>query len=212
MKIGILGSGNVAQVLGSGYLAKGHEVMLGTRDASKLAEWLKNGGERAYVGSFADAAKFGEIVFLSVHATAIDAVIELSGKTNFNGKTVIDLSNPMDFSDGVPPKFTATVGNSLGERVQRVLPEANVVKAFNSIGVAVMTDPKFGAETATHFIAGNSDEAKAEATKLIEELGWEVLDLGGIDQSFFLEALASLWVNYAFKTNNWNQAFKLLSR
>ena len=212
MRIGILGSGNVAQVLGSGYLAKGYEVKLGTRDASKLAEWLKNTGEEATVGSFNDAAKFGEIVFLSVHATAIDVVIELAGKDNFNGKTVIDLSNPMDFSDGVPPRFTATVGNSLGEKIQRALPDANVVKAFNSIGVAVMTEPKFGSETATHFIAGDNDVAKTQATKLIEEFGWDVIDLGGIEQSFFLEALASLWVNYAFKTNNWNQAFKLLSR
>ncbi len=212
MKIGILGSGNVAQVLGSGYLGKGHEVMLGTRDASKLAEWLKNAGASASVGTFEDAAKFGEIVFLSVHANAIDAVIELAGKDHFNGKILIDLSNPMDFADGVPPKFTATVGNSLGERVQRILPDANVVKAFNSIGIAVMTAPKFGAETATHFIAGDNDVAKAQATKLIEEFGWDVIDVGGIEQSFFLEALASLWVNYAFKTNSWNQAFKLLKR
>lgn len=212
MKIGILGSGNVAQVLGSGYLAKGHEVMLGTRDAAKLAEWLKNAASNASVGSFADAAKFGEVVFLSVNATALDAAIELAGKGSFEGKTVIDLSNPMDFSDGVPPKFTATLGNSLGERVQRALPGANVVKAFNSIGVAVMTDPKFGNETATHFIAGDNENAKAEATGLIKEFGWDVIDLGGIEQSFFLEALASLWVNYAFKTNSWNQAFRLLKR
>lgn len=212
MKIGILGSGSVAQVLGNGYLAKGHEVMLGTRDASKLAEWLTNANEKASVGSFEDAAKFGEIVFLSVHATAMESAIKIAGKENFAGKTVIDLSNPMDFSDCLPPKFTATVGNSLGEKVQSVLPDANVVKAFNSIGVAVMTDPKFGHETATHFIAGNSDAAKAEATKLIAEFGWDVIDVGGIEQSFFLEALASLWVNYAFKTNSWNQAFKLLKR
>lgn len=212
MKIGILGSGNVGQVLGSGYLARGHEVMLGTRDASKLAEWLARSGKNASVGSFADAARFGDIVFLSVHATALDRAIDLAGKDNFSGKTVIDLSNPMDFSGGVPPKFTATLGNSLGEQVQRSLPDANVVKAFNSIGVAVMTDPKFGGETATHFIAGDNDVAKAEATKLIEEFGWDVLDVGGIEQSFFLEALASLWVNYAFRTNSWNQAFKLLKR
>jgi hypothetical protein len=212
MKIGILGSGNVAQVLGSGYLTKGYEVMLGTRDVSKLAEWLKNAAPKASVGTFADAAKFGDVVFLSVHATAIDAAIALAGEENFNGKTVIDLSNPMDFTGGVPPRFTATVGNSLGEKVQRALPDANVVKAFNSIGVAVMTDPMFGGEAATHFIAGDNDEAKAEATNLIEEFGWDVVDLGGIEQSFFLEALASLWVNYAFKTNSWNQAFKLLKR
>ncbi len=212
MKIGIIGSGSVAQTLGSGYLSKGFEVMLGTRDPSKLAAWLADGGERASVGSFAEAAAFGDVVFLSVKAEAIESAIRLAGADNLRSKTVIDLSNPMDFSDGIPPRFTATVGSSLGEQVQRLLPEANVVKAFNSIGVAVMTDPTFNGETATHFIAGDSDAAKAEATKLIEEFGWDVVDLGGIDQSFFLEALASLWVNYALKTNNWNMAFRLLRR
>jgi hypothetical protein len=212
MKIGIIGSGSVAQTLGTGFVEKGHEVMLGTRDASKLAAWQAQAGDKASVGTFSHAATFGEVIFLSVAATALDPAIELAGADSFAGKTVIDLSNPMDFSGGIPPKFTATVGNSLGEKVQRALPEANVVKAFNSIGVAVMTDPDFSGETATHFIAGNSEAAKAEATALIEEFGWDVVDLGGIEQSFFLEALASLWVNYAFKTNNWNQAFRLLRR
>jgi predicted dinucleotide-binding enzyme len=212
MKIGIIGSGSVAQTLGSGYVGRGHDVMLGTRDASKLAAWLAESGDKASVGTFADAAKFGEVIFLSVAATALDPAIELAGADNFAGKTVIDLSNPMDFSDGIPPKFTATVGNSLGEKVQRALAAANVVKAFNSIGVAVMTDPDFEGETATHFIAGDSETAKAEAAALIEEFGWDVVDVGGIEQSFFLEALASLWVNYAFKTNTWNMAFRLLRR
>jgi predicted dinucleotide-binding enzyme len=212
MKIGIIGSGGVARVLGSGYLEKGHEVMLGSRDVAKLADWLEASGERASAGSFADAARFGDIVFLCVHADALQAAIDLAGVHNLRGKTVIDPSNPMDFSNGVPPKFTATVGNSLGEQVQRALPEANVVKAFNSIGSAVMTDPFFDGEAATHLIAGNSDEAKAEVAVLIREFGWEVEDLGGIDQSFFLEALASLWINHAFKTGKWTQAFKLLKR
>lgn len=212
MKIGIIGSGSVAQTLGSGYLAKGYEVRLGTRDTSKLDEWLAATGERASVGSFSDAAAFGQVLFLSVAATALDSAIDLAGIGNFTGKTLIDLTNPMDFSDGIPPKFTATVGNSLGEHVQRLLPDANVVKAFNSIGVAVMTEPIFDGLAATHFIAGDSDSAKTEATELIAEFGWDVIDVGGIDQSFFLEALASLWVNYAFKTGSWDQAFRLLRR
>ena len=211
-KIGILGSGGVAQVLGSGYLAKGHDVRLGTRDPAKLLDWLESAGANASVGSFSDAAAYGEVVFLSVAPDAIHTAIELAGTVNFEGKTVIDLTNPLDFSNGIPPGFTASVGNSLGEQVQNALPNANVVKAFNTIGVAVMTDPVFDGETATHFIAGNSETGKAEATELIKEFGWDVVDVGGIDQSFFLEALASLWVNYAFKTNNWSQAFKLLKR
>lgn len=212
MRIGIIGSGGVAQVLGSGYLEKGHEVMLGTRDVSKLDEWLAAAGNGASVGSFADAAAYGDVVFLSVAAAALSSAIGLAEADNFTGKTVIDLTNPMDFSDGVPPRFTATVGNSLGEQVQRMLPASNVVKAFNSIGVAVMTDPMFDGQAATHFIAGDSEAAKLEATELIREFGWDVVDVGGIDQSFFLEALASLWVNYALKTGSWNQAFRLLRR
>lgn len=212
MKIGILGSGNVARVLGSGYVAKGHDVMLGSRDAAKLKDWVESEGGNASAGSFAEAAAFGDVVFISVNATALTSAIDLAGKSNFAGKTVIDLSNPMDFSNGVPPKFTATVGNSLGELVQRELPGSNVVKAFNSVGVAVMTDPDFNGEAATHFIAGNDEAAKLEAAGLIMEFGWEVIDVGGIEQAFFLEALASLWVNYALKTGHWTQAFKLLTR
>jgi predicted dinucleotide-binding enzyme len=212
MKIGIIGSGSVAQTLGSGFLAKGHEVMLGTRDPSKLGAWRAEAGDAASVGSFAEAAAFGEIVFLSVPSAAISSALDLAGKANLDGKVVIDLTNPMDFSEGVPPRFTATVGDSLGEQVQRALPNAHVVKAFNSIGVAVMTDPVFDGEVATHFIAGNDDAAKTKAATLIQEFGWDVEDVGGIEQAFFLEALASLWVNYALRTNHWTQAFKLLKR
>jgi 8-hydroxy-5-deazaflavin:NADPH oxidoreductase len=212
VKIGIIGAGGVAQTLGEGYAGKGHQVMLGTRDTSKLASWLSAVGHNVSAGSFSDAAEFGEIVFLSVAAQALPSAVELAGPERLAGKTVIDVSNPMDFSTGTPPRFTATVGNSLGEQVQRMLPQSHVVKAFNTIGVVVMTDPIFDGEAATHFIAGNSDAAKAEATALIREFGWEVEDVGGIEQSFFLEALASLWVNYALRTNHWTQAFKLLKR
>ena len=212
MKIGIVGSGGVAQTLANAYLEKGYEVKLGTRNSEKLAEWLKNAGENASVGSFAEAAEFGDVIFISVLGEAALNAISLAGAENFKSKTVIDLTNPLDFSGGVPPKFTATLGNSLGEQIQKALPEANVVKAFNSIGASIMVDPKFGDETATLFIAGNDENAKAETEKLAKEFGWEVEDLGGIEQAFFLEAFASMWINYAFKHNQWMQAFKLLKR
>lgn len=212
MKIGIIGSGGVARTLGGGYLGTGHEVMLGTRDTAILDEWLENAGGSASVGSFSDAAAFGDVIFLSVSGSAVHSALALAGADNFLGKTVIDVSNPMDFSRGVPPRFTATVGNSLGEQVQRALPAANVVKAFNTMAAAVMTDAAFNAGSATHFIAGDDDGAKAEAASLIKEFGWEVVDLGGIDQAFFLEAFASLYVNYAFRSGHWNMAIKLLKR
>ena len=212
MKLGIIGSGSVAQTLGSAYLQKGYEVKLGTRSAEKLAEWLEKAGENASVGSFAEAAEFGEVVFISTLGEAAIHAIELAGAENFRGKTVIDLTNPLDFSGGVPPKFTATIGDSLGEQIQNALPAAHVVKAFNTIGAGVMIDPKFGDDTATLFIAGNSESAKTETTKLVREFGWDVEDLGGIEQSFFLEAFASLWINYGFKHNHWTHAFKFLKR
>lgn len=212
MKIGIIGSGGVAQTLANAYLQKGYQVKLGTRNAEKLDDWLEKAGENASVGSFAEAAQFGEAVFISVLGEAALNAIELAGAENLEGKTVIDLTNPLDFSGGVPPRFTATVGNSLGEQIQNALPGSNVVKAFNTIGAAIMVDPKFGDQTATLFIAGNDENAKGETKKLAEEFGWEVEDLGGIEQAFFLEAFASMWINYAFKHNRWMQAFKLLKR
>ncbi|HSK72672.1 MAG TPA: NAD(P)-binding domain-containing protein, partial [Pyrinomonadaceae bacterium] len=199
MKIGIIGSGGVAQTLAKGYLDKGYEVKLGTRNAEKLAEWLENAGKNASVGSFAEAAEFGDAVFVSVAGEAAVNAVNLAGAENLKGKSVIDLTNPLDFSQGVPPRFTATLGDSLGEQIQNALPEANVVKAFNTISAAIMVDPKFGDQTATLFIAGNDENAKAETVRLAQEFGWDVEDLGSIEQAFFLEAFASLWVNYAFK-------------
>ncbi|MBA2736852.1 MAG: NAD(P)-binding domain-containing protein [Pyrinomonadaceae bacterium] len=212
MKIGIIGSGGVAQTLAGGYLAKGYEVKLGTRNAEKLSEWKENAGENASVGSFAEAAQFGDAVFLSVIGEAALDAVKLADAENLQGKTLIDLTNPLDFSKGVPPKFTATVGNSLGEQIQNALPAANVVKAFNTISAAIMIDPQFGDDTATLFIAGNDEKAKEETTQLAKEFGWSVEDLGGIEQAFFLEAFASLYINYAFKNNHWTHAFKFLKR
>jgi len=212
MKIGFIGSGAVAQTLAAGFLKKGHRVMLGTRDTSKLSGWLAGAGENASTGSFADAATFGDVVFLSVNQNSITSAIDLAGKDNLVGKAVVDLTNPIDFSKGVPPGFTVTFGNSLGEALQRSLPESKVVKAFNSMGANIMTDPMFDGVAGTHFIAGNDEPAKAVVRKLAEEFGWEVLDAGDISQAFFLEALASLWVNYSIKSGQREQAFKLLTR
>jgi 8-hydroxy-5-deazaflavin:NADPH oxidoreductase len=212
MKIGIIGSGDVAQTLANGFLGKGYAVKLGTRSPEKLSEWLENAGENASVGTFAEAAEFGEIIFICASGANALSAIELAGAENFKGKTVVDVTNPLDFSQGLPPRFTATVGNSNGEQLQNALPEARVVKAFNTINRTTMIDPHFGDETATQFIAGNDAEAKAQVTKLAEEFGWNVEDLGGIEQAFFLEAFASMWVNYAFKNNSWTHAFKFLKK
>jgi len=212
MKIGFIGSGAVAKVLAAGFAEKGYEVKIGSRDTSKLADWLASLAQNVSAGTFAEAAEFGDVVFLSVNFANTRSALELAGKERLNGKIVVDLSNPMDFSKGIPPAFAVSYGNSLGEQVQAALPDSHVVKAFNSMGANVMTSPIFGGETATHFIAGNDEGAKSSVKQLAEEFGWEVLDAGDIGQSFFLEALASLWVNYSIKSGQREQAFKLLSR
>lgn len=212
MNIGIIGSGIVAKTLAAGFADKGHYVVVGTRSPGKLSEWLATAGPNVTEGSFANAVRHGEVVIISVNAENTNSAIEIAGRDEFKGKVVIDVSNPMDFSQGIPPRFTATVGNSLGEKVQRELPEAFVVKAFNSMGFSVMTEPLFNGEAGTHFIAGNDDDAKSKVAGLLLEFGWEVVDVGEIDQAFFLEALASLWVNFSIKSGQREQAFKLLTR
>lgn len=160
MNIGILGSGAVGQQLGLGFVRLGHDVKIGTRDAGKLSDWLKQIGQRGSAGSFEDAAKFGEIVVLCTLWEGTESAINLAGKKNFSGKVMIDVTNPLDFSQGLPPKFVATVGSSEGEQVQRWLPDAKVVKAFNTIGNAIMCNPKRAEGVPDLFIAGDDDAAK----------------------------------------------------
>lgn len=212
MKLGFIGSGAVAKKLADAFLEKGYEIKLGSRTPEKLNEWIENAGENAFAGDFSEAANFGDIVFFCVPGGSIDEAIEVTNAENLKNKILIDVTNPMDFSEGIPPKFTATFGNSLGERIQRKLPETNVVKAFSSMGLEVMPDPVYGEDTATMLIAGNDENAKSEAKKLAEGFGWEVEDLGGIEQSFLLEAFANLWVNYGLKHKTKTHAFKLLKR
>lgn len=212
MKIGFIGSGQVAQALGSAFAANGHQVMLGSRNVEKLADWKASAGNNAAAGPFEEAAKFADVAVLSVNYNNINSALELAGPADLAGKVLIDVTNPMDFSKGVPPAFTASYGDSLGERVQAAVPDAFVVKAFNTMGANVMTEPNFGGIAATHFIAGNDERAKAQVAELAGEFGWEVVDAGDIGQSFYLEALASLWVNSAIRTGHREQAFKLLTR
>lgn len=212
MKIGILGSGNVAKVLGNGLLEKGHQVKLGSRTPEKLNEWLEKAKNNASIGTFSEVAEFGEVIFLCTLGNAVQDAITLSGIEKFSNKVIIDVTNPLDFSQGVPPKFTATVGNSLGEEIQRLIPEAHVVKAFNTISVNIMVNPKLEEGTPTLLISGNNSEAKKTVTTIAEDFGWEVEDLGGIEQAFLIEAQAMLWISYGFKNNHWTHAFKLLKK
>jgi 8-hydroxy-5-deazaflavin:NADPH oxidoreductase len=211
MNVGILGSGVVAQQLGLGFGQLGHAVKLGTRDASKLKEWQSGAGPKASVGSFQEAAAFGELVVLATLGTAAENAIRLAGPENFAGKVVIDTTNPLDFSHGMPPRLAASAGDSLGERVQKWLPKARVVKAFNTINAHIMCKARREQGVPDLFIAGNDESAKKTVSQFAGKWGWgQVIDLGGIEQAYLLEAFAMLWIAYGAKHNNWTHAFKLL--
>lgn len=209
MNIGILGSGDVGQALGRGLARHGHTVMLGTRDASKLADWQKE--TRAKVGSFQDAARFGEIVILALHGAGAEAALELAGPSSFDGKVVIDATNPLDFSNGMPPGLFVGTTDSLGERIQRKLPRAHVVKCWNTVTNSQMIDPKFEQGVPPMWIAGDDAQAKKQVEALLREVGWpSVQDAGGIDGARWLEALVPLWVRVGAPVDMWTHAFMVV--
>jgi 8-hydroxy-5-deazaflavin:NADPH oxidoreductase len=213
MKVGILGSGAVGQALGKGFADAGHDVKMGTRDATqeKIKTWVSKTGSRASAGSYSDAASFGELLVLSTPWSGTEQAISLSEKKNFAGKTVIDVTNPLDFSAGTP-KLALGHTDSGGEQVQRWLAGAHVVKAFNIIGAPFMVNPHFPGGPPDMFICGDDTTAKQKVTEILTTFGWSTLDIGGIEGARYLEPLAMVWVVYGFKTNTWSHAFKLLRK
>jgi len=211
MRIGVLGSGDVAQVLASGFLKHGHVVTVGTRDHSKLSDWAKsNSGGR--VGSFADAARFGEVLVLAVKGSAAAEVLRLAGADALAGKPVIDATNPIADAppvNGVLEFFTGP-DESLMERLQREFPQARLVKGFNSVGSGRMVDPAFKTGRPTMFICGNDDGAKRTVGGLISELGWDIADMGMAESARAIEPLCMLWCIPGFLRNEWTHAFALL--
>lgn len=210
MNVGILGSGVVAQALGAGFLKHGHAVLLGTRDATKLRDW-RSAHPGARVGSFADAAKFGDAVVLAVKGTAALDVLGLAGPA-LAGKTVIDTTNPIA---AAPPvngvlKFFTSLDESLMERLQKAHPDVRLVKAFNSVGNAKMVDPGYPGGAPTMFICGHDAEAKRTVTGILDQFGWETLDLGGVEAARAIEPLCMLWCIPGFLRNEWTHAFKVL--
>lgn len=208
MNVGILGSGDVAQSLGTGFLKHGHSVMLGTRDPAKLAQWQAANPE-AQVGSFEAAARFAELAILATLGSAVADVLQLAGTANFDGKTVIDATNPLRFDES-GPHLSIGFDDSQGEQVQRLLPNAHVVKAFNIVGHDDMVDPQFDGGPPTMLIAGNDEGAKKTVTSILESFGWDVADLGGIEASRYLEPICLAWVLYAIRNGSRHHAFKLL--
>lgn len=214
MKIGILGSGIVGQTLGSGFIKYGHQVKIGTSNTSKLSDWLKSAGSNASAGSFDEAAKFGDLILLSVKGTAAIAVLEKAGKQNLINKTIIDTTNPI--ADAAPVngvlKFFTNQNNSLMEQLQNKYPESNFVKAFSCVGSALMVNPDFNGSKPTMFIAGNSDSAKNQVKDILNTFGWDVEDMGKAEAARAIEPLCILWCIPGFLKNKWMHAFKLLKK
>lgn len=217
MNIGVLGTGDVGKVLAAGFRAAGHDVTIGTRDpaSGKLADWLARAGRDVQVGTFRQAAEFGEVVVFSIGWAHARAVIDLANPASFRGKVVLDTSNPLAWEQpGRPPVLALGHLDSAGEQVQRWLPEAQVVKWFNIVGTSHMVKPDFGGDKPDMFICGNDATAKATASELTQQLGWPpAIDLGDIGKSRYLEPLAMVWVTHLFNAGfNPNHAFKLLRK
>lgn len=212
-KVGIIGSGDVGIKLADSFHATGHDVMIGSRDPKqeKLVSWAKAHNGRAQTGTFEQTAAFGDILVIATAWTGVENAIRLANPHNFSGKTVIDVTNPLDFSKGSPSLAIGTT-DSAGERIQRLLPDANVVKAFNIVGNPHMFKPQFDCGPPTMFICGNNAESKKMLISILEKFGWESVDLGGIEESRLLEPLAMVWIRHYINTGSGNHAFKLLTK
>ncbi|HTO96619.1 MAG TPA: NAD(P)-binding domain-containing protein [Myxococcales bacterium] len=211
MKVAILGTGDVGKALGRGFLSRGHEVRMGSRDArnEKALAWAKQGGGKASVGTFEEAARFGELAVLATNWMGTENALKLAGARNLAGKVVMDATNPLDFSSG-KPRLAVNGNDSAGERVQKWAPEAKVVKVYNTVANALMVDPELPGGPPDMFIAGNDEAAKKKVEQIVRDFGWNVIDLGGIEQSRLLEPLAMVYIVHALKTGNWSIAWKLL--
>jgi predicted dinucleotide-binding enzyme len=213
MKVGVLGSGDVAKVLAAGFLKHGHEVTIGSRTPSKLSEWGKQ-NPKGGIGTFADAARFGELLVLAVKGTAATDALRAAGAPNLAGKTVMDATNPI--ADAPPSngvlKFFTNLDESLMERLQREFAAARFVKAFSSVGNACMVNPQFKGGKPTMFICGNDEAAKKTVGAILDQFGWETADMGKAEAARAIEPLCMLWCIPGFLRNDWVHAFKLLTQ
>jgi 8-hydroxy-5-deazaflavin:NADPH oxidoreductase len=221
MKIGIIGSGDVGRRLADGFIELGHTVKIGSRDPNqkKVSEWIdKHGkeeeqGRKASSGTFAEAASFGEVNVIATSWNGTADAIKMADPKNFAGKVVIDITNPLDFSKGMPPRLAIGYSDSAGETIQRLLPDSKVVKAFNTVGNPYFVHPDFPGGPPTMFICGNDDEAKKNVIdNILTKFGWETIDIGGIEAARLLEPLALIWITHYIRTGSGNHAFKLLRK
>jgi 8-hydroxy-5-deazaflavin:NADPH oxidoreductase len=199
MRIAVLGTGSVGRTIATKLVELGHEVTMGSRSAESdaLREWLDEAGEGADGGTFADAAAGSELVFNCTAGGASLDALAAAGAGNLAGKVLIDVANPLDFSQGMPPTLTVCNDDSLGERIQAAFPGARVVKALNTVNAGVMTDPGRLPDAHNVFVCGNDEEAKATVRELVQSFGWPpeaIVDLGEIGAARGTEMYLPLWL------------------
>ncbi len=213
-KVCVLGSGQVGQVLADGFLKHGYEVMRGSRDPQKLAEWKGKAGAKASTGTFAEAAKFADIVVLAVKGTAAAEALDLAGADNLAGKPVLDATNPIanEAPDGPVLKFYTSLNDSLMEQLQKKFPKAKLVKCFSCVGNAHMVNPDFGGTKPTMFICGDDSTAKEVTRGILDKFGWETEDMGPVQAARAIEPLCMLWCIPGLMKGQWTHAFKLLRK
>ncbi len=212
LKVAVLGSGIVGEVLADGFLKYGCEVMRSSREPQKLDEWKAKAGSKARTGTFEQSAKFGDIIVLAVKGNAADSALSMCGIANINGKTIIDATNPIA---DLPPQngvlqFFTNMNDSLMERLQNQFPDANFVKAFSCVGNAFMVNPKFPQGKPTMFICGNNKQSKAIVTEILTQFGWETEDMGAVEAARAIEPLCMLWCIPGINNNQWTHAFKMI--
>ena len=213
-RVGVIGSGAVGRRLAAGFAARGHEVTIGTRapeENDDLQAWAAQ-HDGVAIGSFAGAAEAGGIVVLATRGTAVEQAIATAGPQHFAGKVVIDTTNPLDPSGDRAALAVGSPADSGGETVQRTIPDARVVKAFNTVGNALMVDPGLAGGRQPMFIAGNDADAKATVAAALDDFGWDAMDVGGIEQSRQLESLCLLWVAVGKARGAWDHAFTVVGR
>lgn len=212
MKVGVIGSGQVGKTLADGFLRYDHTVTCASRDPSKLEDWQEARGKRAHVGSLFETAAWADLVVLAVKGTAAEEAVRHCGRDALRGKTVIDATNPI--ADAPPEngvlRFFTTLDDSLMERLQRLVPEANFVKSFSCVGSALMVDPQLAGGKPTMFICGDNQSAKEQVRGILDEFGWESEDLGSAAAARAIEPLCILWCIPGFLRNDWVHAFKVL--
>jgi 8-hydroxy-5-deazaflavin:NADPH oxidoreductase len=196
MKIGVLGTGMVGQAISNRLAELGHEVMIGTREPSKSADKLQSKNETVKVGTFAEAAGFGEILFNTTNGAASLEALNMAGESHLDGKILVDISEPLDFSQGMPPSLFVNNTDSLGEQIQRAFPRVKVVKTLNTVTASIMVNPQQVADGDHHvFLSGNDPQAKGQVIDILKSFGWiHILDLGDLTTARATEMYIAIWL------------------